>query len=627
MSPRFRRIVPFVLVAGLVAASGASAYADGATKDGKPRLSAKERAVKAARASAAKRVRLLQASEGNLVANPSFETSLTGWKTYASSATRVSGGVNGSYSARVTASRNGTYSIYPSPRPVRDAVAGEQYSAGAWVRGKSGGATVCLQIREWASSPVASVERCQTLTTSWSQFPALAYTARGTGTEIEVYVYGRQGRKKQSYDVDLVWLTKQAAPVATSAPEVTGDAEVGGTLSTSDGTWEGSPTSFRYAWLRCDAAGASCAAIAGAEARTYAVVSADAGSTLRSRVTAVSAAGSTSAESAATPVVAVPAPTYYVAPHGSDANPGTLAAPWATLRKALPSLSPGDVLVVRGGTYSERLGGSTPVSIRPATADAPIVVRAYPGERPVVEGLLWLRDPSHWTLDGINVTWRSDGAANEHMVKFTNGVGWRFTNGEVWGARSYAAILVAGTVTGQPAGWRIDHSCIHDTQPTNNINQDHNIYANTGLSAGTGVIERNVLFNATNGENVKVAGPSSSDGSANVVIRYNTMFNAAQPILVGGQTQNTWIYRNLIEEGIRGYLLRGYKLVGTGNKAHDNFGYGADRFLWNDSNSSAGIADEGGNVFPRSPLLTETGSCAGFVPGDSVATAYGHLAP
>jgi hypothetical protein len=94
----------------------------------------------------------------------------------------------------------------------------------------------------------------------------------------------------------------QYGPSNTAAPTIGGTPQTGQTLTASPGKWTGSPT-FSYAWQRCNAQGASCAAISGATAQTYAVQTADVGSTLRVAVTAKDASGSTTATSSQTAVV------------------------------------------------------------------------------------------------------------------------------------------------------------------------------------------------------------------------------------------------------------------------------------------------------------------------------------
>ncbi len=98
-----------------------------------------------------------------------------------------------------------------------------------------------------------------------------------------------------------------APPVSTGVPVVSGSASVsvGQTLSASTGSWSGSPSSYAYAWERCDSSGGSCAAIAGASGSSYVVAAADVGATLRVAVTASNAGGASSpASSAQTAVVA-----------------------------------------------------------------------------------------------------------------------------------------------------------------------------------------------------------------------------------------------------------------------------------------------------------------------------------
>jgi len=97
--------------------------------------------------------------------------------------------------------------------------------------------------------------------------------------------------------------TTQVAPVNTTPPTVTGTADVGKTLTAENGTWANTPTAFQYQWLRCAAAGESCANVPGATQKTYVLVVADAGHTMRVRVTAVNADGATNARSAQTALV------------------------------------------------------------------------------------------------------------------------------------------------------------------------------------------------------------------------------------------------------------------------------------------------------------------------------------
>lgn len=80
-----------------------------------------------------------------------------------------------------------------------------------------------------------------------------------------------------------------SAPVNTVAPVVSGTVVVGQTLSTTNGTWSNSPTSYTYQWRR---GGAN---IGGATSSTYTVVSADcAVTTIDCVVTATNGSGSTS---------------------------------------------------------------------------------------------------------------------------------------------------------------------------------------------------------------------------------------------------------------------------------------------------------------------------------------------
>src|SRR6187431_2245783 len=65
-----------------------------------------------------------------------------------------------------------------------------------------------------------------------------------------------------------------AAPVNVDPPTITGTARVGEALTAQNGTWDNSPTEFRYRWLRCNQLGNSCVLLA-ADGKTYRVGQAD----------------------------------------------------------------------------------------------------------------------------------------------------------------------------------------------------------------------------------------------------------------------------------------------------------------------------------------------------------------
>jgi len=74
--------------------------------------------------------------------------------------------------------------------------------------------------------------------------------------------------------------------------------------------------------------------------------------------------------------------TYYVAKSGKDSNPCTQVAPCLTITQGLSkAIIPGDLLLVKAGTYSE-----TVLGWKSGTAGKPITVKANPGDTVVWRG-------------------------------------------------------------------------------------------------------------------------------------------------------------------------------------------------------------------------------------------------
>jgi hypothetical protein len=113
-------------------------------------------------------------------------------------------------------------------------------------------------------------------------------------------------------------VTVQAGPPNTAPPTITGSAVVGESLTANPGTWTGTGIAFAYLWSRCDAAGAACTDITTATQSTYTVVTADAGKTLRVKVTATNTSGSNAVTSTQSAVVTTsPAPPATGCPTGT----------------------------------------------------------------------------------------------------------------------------------------------------------------------------------------------------------------------------------------------------------------------------------------------------------------------
>jgi hypothetical protein len=126
--------------------------------------------------------------------------------------------------------------------------------------------------------------------------------------------------KASSEATSMVVAATPAKPASTALPKVSGVAEEGQTLTATEGSWTGSPSSFAYQWEDCNGAGEACAEIAGANSSSYKLVSGDVGHTLRAGVTATNAGGSTKATSQATATVAAvhtAGPQIYVAQSGA----------------------------------------------------------------------------------------------------------------------------------------------------------------------------------------------------------------------------------------------------------------------------------------------------------------------
>ena len=106
----------------------------------------------------------------------------------------------------------------------------------------------------------------------------------------------------------------------------------------------------------------------------------------------------------------VAASTFYVATTGNDGGAGTATMPWATLQHAVESVGPGDVILVRAGTYLgariENSGLATAGKTLKSDTGAKVVLTA-PGPKNRHNSILEVENFSgtvgYWTIDGLEI--------------------------------------------------------------------------------------------------------------------------------------------------------------------------------------------------------------------------------
>ena len=154
-----------------------------------------------------------------------------------------------------------------------------------------------------------------------------------------------------------------SAPTNTSLPVISGTPQVGQVLTTSNGSWTGSPIAYGYQWRRCTSQTdlLTCLNIGSATAQSYTLTSAELNTFIRADVTATNGGGSTTATSAATSAVQVaatnPSP-YLVTRNVSDytAASQTTSTTFTGSLKFVVESAVGTLEAAGGGTISFAAG-------------------------------------------------------------------------------------------------------------------------------------------------------------------------------------------------------------------------------------------------------------------------------
>lgn len=196
--------------------------------------------------------------------------------------------------------------------------------------------------------------------------------------------------------------TTTSKPQNTAPPTITGSAGEGQKLVGHRGTWTGKPTDYNDYWTRCDKNGGSCSNISGANSRNgYVLTSADVGNTVRFKVEATNAGGSTFASSVPTAVVKAATTPPPPASNGCERKGGSVPissiSPPARLMIDQTQISPSTVTYgtnsITARFHVTACGGSVAGALVYATA-VPYNQFSIPNEQPT--------DSSGWATLQMN---------------------------------------------------------------------------------------------------------------------------------------------------------------------------------------------------------------------------------
>ena len=252
----------------------------------------------------------------------------------------------------------------------------------------------------------------------------------------------------------------------------------------------------------------------------------------------------------------------YVAPTGSDANPGTFKRPLRTIQQALDALRPGDTAYVRRGVYSETVDAR-----RRGTRTANIALRAYPGERPVITGQFKITG-AWFRVSGF--VFRGGTAANpDDVAVYVSGGDdiWISAN-EITGSVS-SGIFLGDEGPNSSDRVRILGNDIHDNGDDRNF--DHGIYFGHGRH---GLVANNLIRNNT------AYGIQAYPDCDDTVFSGNTIVgNGRSGVIVGGNGELASERNNFVNNIVAfndeiGIVAYWEGPTGEGNTAYTNLVFG-----------------------------------------------------
>jgi parallel beta-helix repeat protein len=326
--------------------------------------------------------------------------------------------------------------------------------------------------------------------------------------------------------------------------------------------------------------------------------------------------------------------TKVASPSGSDSAAGTDAAPYKTATKLANSLSAGDVGCLHAGTYLEdvRMG-------RGGTADAPVTLTSYPGERALVVGRFYVPKGSNFVtvtnLD-LNGTPKQGTNHDNDPSPTINAENVSFIGNDVTNDHNAICFLL-GNSWGAVKNTLVKGNRIHDCGRLPAENHSHGIYVEESTDAK--ILDNVIYDNADRGIQLY----HNAQGTE---IRGNVIDGNGEGIIFSGDfgytSNNNIVDDNIItnsreRNNVESWYPDGNP-IGKGNVVRNSCVGGGVR-----DNGGGGISSQWGftvehnNVIGKNPKFVDRAAhdyrlqagspCAGIANGATGSTAARDLGP
>lgn len=290
--------------------------------------------------------------------------------------------------------------------------------------------------------------------------------------------------------------------------------------------------------------------------------------------------------------------TYVVSTAGSDANPGTVDQPFATIQTALRRAThPGDVVQVRAGTYRERVSFPAGGTL----AGGYITLTNYPGEHPILDGtglpgdLITIRNVNYVRVSGFQIAnaagagvrvtgWGWNDELRDNIIHDVQGAAvsvtgtsdWPIANlvvdrNEVYGVRGPAGISLNGNVP----GLSVTGNWVHDVAgPGITLVGGDRTVNPLLLPARNGAVRGNTVTLARAPGGAGTAAGIRVDGGQNLLLEGNVSYGNDVGLEVGASARGiaatgVTVRNNLVYQNDRAGLAIGGRSPTAGRAWYD----------------------------------------------------------